>query len=125
MNAAYDMVLTARSTAGGRSEWLRRLMAALNQAHLISEEGLTLSSEGTRPPEPVIEAINAVASHKDPPAIPPAPGVSPGMTELRDGLTGLECALSGDWSPPAVPGRARKPPLRDRLRQAGSAWTAG
>jgi uncharacterized membrane protein YccC len=119
VNTAYDSLLTARSIAGGRSERLRRLMAILNQGHVIAEAAASLNGEGLRPPEAVIEAIDriadAVRDHAQAPAFPQVPGTSPGMKQLRDGLTGLSRALSGNWSPPAVPA-TRTPPLR-RLRR--------
>ena len=119
MNTAYDTLLTARSIAGGRSERLRRLMAILNQGHVIAEAGASLSREGNRPPEQVIDAIDrladAVRDHTQAPAFPQVPGTSPGMKQLRDGLTGLSHALSGDWAPPAVP--TTRMPLVQRLRR--------
>jgi uncharacterized membrane protein YccC len=120
INAAYDTLLTARAVTGGRSERLQRLMAVLNQGHLIAEAGLSLSMEGSRPPGPVIEAVDrfadAVGNGTDPPPFPQVPSTSPGMKQLRDGLAGLSWTLSGNWAPPAVPA-ARKPPLRQRLRR--------
>jgi uncharacterized membrane protein YccC len=107
LNAAYDTLLTARSTAGGRSPRLQRLMAILNQANLVAEAVATLSREADKPPEPVIEAVERLAgtveTGKAVPAMPPVPGNSPGMTELRDALTGLWHALSGNWAAAAVP----------------------
>lgn len=121
MNAAYDTLLTARSIAGGRSERLRRLMAILNQGHLIAEAGVSLNREGNRPPGPVIEAIDrlaaAVRDRADPPALPQVRAISPGMTQLRDGLTGLSYAVSRNWAPPPVPA-AGKPPLQRLSRVA-------
>jgi uncharacterized membrane protein YccC len=118
MNAAYDILLTARSTAGGRSRRMIRLMAMLNQANLMAEALETLSLEGNRPPPPVIDAIDrfadAIAQGTQPPVMPPVPGTSPGMIALRHGLAGLPRVLSGNWAPhTAQP--APKPPLRERL----------
>jgi uncharacterized membrane protein YccC len=119
LNASYDMLLRARSTAGGRSERLRRLTAILNQANLIGEARATLSAEGTRPPPEAIEAVDkladAIANGAAAPSIPPLPGQSPGMAELRDALAGLARVLSGSWAPAAVQ-PARKPPIAQRLR---------
>ncbi len=119
MNAAYDLLLTARSTAGGRSRRLQRLVAILNQANLIAEATATLSREQNRPPAPVIEVVarlaDSVGSGTDPPAIPALPGSSPGMTELRDALTALAGVLSGSWAPPSA-GRRHRPPAAQRLR---------
>jgi uncharacterized membrane protein YccC len=118
LNAAYDMLLTARSTAGGRSRRLQRLVAILNQANLIAEAAATLSQERNRPPTPVIEAVarlaDSVESGTNPPAIPAVPASSPGLTELRVALTGLASVLSDSWAPPAAAWR-RKPPVAQRL----------
>jgi uncharacterized membrane protein YccC len=118
MNAAYDILLTARSTAGGRSRQMIRLMAMLNQANLTAEALETLSLEGNRPPPQVIDAIDrfadAIAQGTQPPVMPPVPGTSPGMIALRDGLAGLPRVLSGNWAP-NTPQPTPKPPLRERL----------
>ena len=118
MNTAYDTLLTARSTAGGRNEQMMRLVAMLNQANLIAEAAAALSLEGSRPPPAAIETLDevadAIAAGAAPPAMPPVPGTSPGAVALRDSLSGLACVLSRNWAPPTgqpVP----KPPLRDRL----------
>jgi uncharacterized membrane protein YccC len=118
MNTAYDTVLTARSTAGGRDERMRRLVAVLNQANLIAEAASALGLEGNRPPAAVIDALDgaadAIAAGAAPPALPPVPGESPGTVELRDGLAGLARVASRDWAPPTarpVP----KPSLASRL----------
>jgi uncharacterized membrane protein YccC len=91
MNTAYDTVLTAGSTAGGRNEQITRLVAVLNQANLIAEAASALGLEGNRPPAAVIETLDAVADAITTgaawPAMPPVPGQSPGMVELRDGLS--------------------------------------
>jgi uncharacterized membrane protein YccC len=119
LSAAYDMLLTARSTAGGRSERLRRLMAILNQANLIAEAVATLSTEGARPPaasaETVAKLADTIGNGAVAPAIPPLPGQGPGMSELRDALAGMPHVLSGSWVEPAAR-RARKPPAAQRLR---------
>ena len=118
MNAAYDTVLTARSTAGGRSEEMRRLVAVLNQANLIAEAASALSLEGNRPSAAVVDALDAAAdaigAGTAPPGLPPVPGESPGAVELRDALAGVARVSSRDWAPPTarpVP----KPSLADRL----------
>ncbi|MGA8455508.1 MAG: FUSC family membrane protein, partial [Streptosporangiaceae bacterium] len=61
MNTAYDTVLTARSTAGGRNEQMRRLVALLNQANLLAEAVSALGLEGNRPPPAVADAIDGAA----------------------------------------------------------------
>jgi uncharacterized membrane protein YccC len=118
MNTAYDTVLTARSTAGGRNEQITRLVAVLNQANLIAEAASALGLEGNRPPAAVIETLDAVADAITTgaawPAMPPVPGQSPGMVELRESLSGLASVLSRNWAPPTAQ-PVRKPPLRYRL----------
>ena len=118
LNTAYDTLLTARSTAGGRDERLMRLVAMLNQANLIAEAATTLSLEGNRPPPAVTETLDgvaeAIAAGTAPPAMPPVPGTSPGTVALRDGLSGLAWVLSRKWAPPTAQ-PVPKLPLRDRL----------
>jgi len=118
MNTAYDTVLTTRSTAGGRSEPLIRLMGVLNQANLIAEAAMTLNLEGNRPPAQAAATLDSVADtvagRTAPPAMPEVPGASRGMIALRDSLAGLECVLARDCVP-RTPEPAPKPPLRDRL----------
>ena len=118
MNTAYDTVLTARSTAGGRDEQMRRLVAMLNQANLIAEAASALGLEGNRPAPEIPDAIDsvadAIAAGKPPPPIPPVPGETPGTAELRDGLAGLARVTSRNWAPPTAQ-PAPKPPLADRL----------
>jgi uncharacterized membrane protein YccC len=118
MNTAYDTVLTARATAGGRNEKMRRLVALLNQANLLAEAVSALGLEGDRPPPAVADAIDgtaaAIAAGSAPPALPPVPGGSPGMVALRDSLAGLACVTSRDWTPPTTQ-PVPKPRLADRL----------
>jgi len=118
MNAAYDTLLTARSTAGGRSQRMIRLMALLNQANLTADALETLSLEGNRPPPQVTDAVDrfadAIAQGAQPPVVPLPPGTSPGMLALRDSLAGLPRLLSRNWAPPTARS-APKPPLRERL----------
>jgi len=118
MNTAYDTVLTARSTAGGRDDQMRRLVAVLNQANLLAEAASALGLEGNRPPPAVADAIDgaadAIAAGAGPPPLPPVPGDSPGAVELRDGLAGLARVMSRNWSPPTAR-PAPRPSLPDRL----------
>ena len=118
MNTAYDTVLTARATAGGRNEKMRRLVALLNQANLLAEAVSALGLEGDRPPPAVAGAIDnvadAIAAGAAPPALPSVPGESPGMVALRDSLAGLACVTSRDWTPPTTQ-PVPKPRLADRL----------
>jgi uncharacterized membrane protein YccC len=118
MNAAYDTLLTARSTAGGRSQRMVRLMALLNQANLTADALETLSLEGNRPAPQVTEAVDrfadAIAQGAQPPVLPLPAGTSPGMLALRDSLAALPRLLSRHWAPPTVQPTLR-PPLRERL----------
>ena len=50
LNTAYDTLLSARATAGGRSRPMTHLMAVLNASSRVSEAVITLRREGTRPP---------------------------------------------------------------------------
>jgi uncharacterized membrane protein YccC len=61
LNTAYDTLVTARSTAGGRSRRIMRLMAALNVSHEMSEAVTTLRLEGNRPPPLVTDTIDHLA----------------------------------------------------------------
>ncbi len=81
MNTAYDTLLTARSTAGGRNERLMRLVAMLNQANLIAEAATALSLEGNRPPPAAIETLDEVDGRAQPAG--PGPGRLPDRTALR------------------------------------------
>jgi uncharacterized membrane protein YccC len=118
MNTAYDTVLTARSTAGGRDEQMQRLVAVLNQANLIAEAASALSLEGNRPAPGIPGAIDgvadAIAAGAAPSPIPAVPGESPGSVELRDGLAGLARVTSRNWSPPTTR-PAPRPSVSDRL----------
>jgi uncharacterized membrane protein YccC len=127
MNTAYDTVLTARSTAGGRNEEMRRLVAVLNQANLIAEAASALGLEGNKPPPAVIDSLDraadAIAAGAAAPALPPVAGGSPGTVELRDGLGGLQRVTSRDWSPP-TPRPVPQPSLGDRLGALGDRFSS-
>ena len=116
LNTAYDELLTARSTATGRSRPRARLAAALNASHLIAEAAVTLGVAGTRPPPLVIQTVSrlggAIRNGTPPPMIPPPWGDSPATLTLRDAMVGAARALARDWSPED---HARTG-LRDRLR---------
>jgi uncharacterized membrane protein YccC len=132
LNAAYDTLLTRRSTAGGRNWRLTRLMALLNQGNLIGEATTTCSMECTRPPPLIISTVDAFADTiegKAPaPDIPELPGTSAGMLALRDDLAGVACLLSGSCAPtdglfpPRSPLRQRLGAVADRLT-ARVTWT--
>ena len=127
LNTAYDTVLTARSTAGGRNRRMQRLVILLNQSNLIAEAGTALNLEGTRPPDAVPAALDQVADVIErggkPPAMPPLPGTSPGTATLRDTLDRLARVLSGDWTPPDASARPRGA-WRDRLAEYGDRMTS-
>ena len=61
LNTAYDTLLTARSTAGGRSGRMTHLMAVLNASHPLSEAVTALRQEGNRPPPLVGDTIDGLA----------------------------------------------------------------
>jgi uncharacterized membrane protein YccC len=119
LNTAYDTVLTARATAGGRSRRMTHLMAVLNASSRVTEAVVTLRREGTRPPPLVADTLDrladAIAAGGAPP-IPPAWSSSPGSLELRDGLAALARAIA--WPSAASPEPAPRTPLRERARPA-------
>jgi uncharacterized membrane protein YccC len=61
LNTAYDTLLTARATAGGRSRRMTHLMAVLNASSRVSEAVVTLRREGTRPPPLVVGTLDRLA----------------------------------------------------------------
>jgi uncharacterized membrane protein YccC len=61
LNTAYDNLLTARATAGGRSRHMMHLMAMLNASSRVSEAVVTLRREGTRPPALVADTLDRLA----------------------------------------------------------------
>ena len=117
LNAAYDALLTGRSTASGRNKQSMRLMAILNVSHQMAEAAAALRVSGERPPRWVTDTIDRLADavlalpargrkSKAPlPLIPPPWSVSPGALALRDSMVSLTRAISGNWSlspPPAA-----------------------
>jgi uncharacterized membrane protein YccC len=127
LNTAYDILLTARATAGGRSRRMTHLMAVLNASCRVSEAVVTLRREGTRPPALVADALDRLADaiatggplhggpHLDgtPPLLPPWSS-SPGSLELRDALAALARTIA--WTPATSPKPAPRTPLRERAR---------
>ena len=103
VNAAYDELLTARTTAPGRNRRVMRLVAALNASNLMSQAVTTLGVAADRPPPLVIETVarlaDAIPTGAPPPMIPPAWDASPGTLALRDAMAGVARVLSSDWSP--------------------------
>ena len=132
LNTAYDTLLTARATAGGRSRRMRDLMAVLNASSRVSEAVITLRQEGTRPPPLVAETLDRLAdaiaaggpsraaslrrgSHPD--GVPPIPAPwssSPGSLELQDALAALARTVA--WTPATPPEPAPRTPPRERAR---------
>jgi uncharacterized membrane protein YccC len=132
LNTAYDTLLTARATAGGRSRRMTHLLAVLNASSRVSEAVVTLRREGTRPPPLVADTLDRLADasaaggplrsgplrrglHRDgvPPISPPWSS-SPGSLELRDGLAALARTIA--WTPATPPEPAPRTPLRERAR---------
>jgi hypothetical protein len=128
LNAAYDELLTARSTATGQNGRIAGLIAVLNASHLMAEAATALGVAGTPPPPLVIEAVarlaDSVGTGTPPPMIPPPWDDSPAMLTLRDAMAGAARALARDWSPE----HHTRAGLRDRwqagLAGVGEAGTA-
>jgi len=118
--AAYDELLTARTTAPGRNRRVMRLVAALNASNPTSQAVTTLGVAGTRPPPLVIEAVarlaDAIRTGSAPPMIPPAWDASPGALALRDAMAGVARVLSRDWSP----GERTRAELTEEVRSRAS-----
>jgi uncharacterized membrane protein YccC len=126
LNTAYDTLLTARATAGGRSRRMTDLMAVLSASSRVSEAVITLRREGTRPPPLVAGTLDRLADPiaaggphlggppLDVPLIPPPWSSSPGSLELRNALAPLARTIA--WTPATLPGPAPRTPLRERAR---------
>jgi len=103
LNAAFDTLLRARSTAAGQNRERTRLAAVLNASHLMAEAATALSGAGTRPPPLIIGTVERLADSikngTPPPVIPPPWADSPGALALRDAMAGTARVLSRDWSP--------------------------
>lgn len=122
LNAAYDALLTGRSSASGRSTRDMRLMAILNVSHQMSEAATALRASGERPPRWVTDTIDRLADavlarpgRASLPMIPPQWSASPGALALRDSMVVLARAISGNWTPPSAP-PAAAPGARARVR---------
>ncbi len=98
LNTGYDTLLKARAAAQGQSRLMNRLMALLNQATLLSEAATALDREPNRPPQPVIETVEHVASAITTGQrilITPRPwGTSPGAVALQNALTEVARLIS-------------------------------
>ena len=130
LNAAYDALLTGRSSASGRNPRDMRLMAILNVSHQMAEAVAALRPAGERPPRLIIDDVDRLADavlalpayRRGPggtplPAIPPQWSSSPGALALRDSMVALSRAISGKWQPSAATrrqDRGLRPWLRDR-----------
>ncbi|MGH3299815.1 MAG: FUSC family protein, partial [Trebonia sp.] len=121
LNKAYDTMLTARSTTGGRSRRMMRLMAVLNASHPLAEAATTLRLEGNRPPPLVTDTIDrladTIAAAARRPGVPPVPAPwsgTPGSLALGDAMAGLAAAI--EWTPGAPPEPAPRAAPRDRVR---------
>jgi uncharacterized membrane protein YccC len=150
LNTAYDTLLTARATAGGRSRRMTHLMAVLNASSPVAEAVITLRREGTRPPPLVADTLDRLAdaiaaggpSHGGPlrrgphpdrvPPIPPPWSSGPGSVELRDALAALARTIARTPATPPRPAprtplheraRAVRGTLLDQLRGGRLAWT--
>ena len=80
LNTAYDTLLSARATAGGRSRRMTHLMAVLNASSRVSDAVITLRHEGTRPPPLVAGTLDRLAD-----AIAAEGDGRPGGQQRRDG----------------------------------------
>jgi uncharacterized membrane protein YccC len=110
LNAAYDALLTYRSSAGGRNRRDMHLMAILNVSHQMVEAVPALRAKGERPPPWVTGTIDRLAdaiargpkSGAALPLIPPEWSASPGALALRDSMVALSSVISGSWTPPPL-----------------------
>ena len=129
LNTAYDTLLTARATAGGRSRRMTHLMAVLNASSRVSEAVITLRREGTRPPPLVAGTLDRLA---DAIAVGgPRPLTSRGQNPCtacrrsrRRGRPALALSSCGmPWRPSRARSRGRPPrrPGRRRGHRCASA----
>jgi uncharacterized membrane protein YccC len=146
LNAAYDDLLTARATAGGRSRRMTRLMAVLNASSRVSGAVVMLHREGTRPPPLVADTLDRLAdtiaaggrdedggngggrdaggprtadqqSPEPPHGVPPIPPPWSSSPGSLE-LRGAVAALARTiaWTPATPPEPPQRTPLRDRAR---------
>ena len=125
LNAAYDALLTVRSSAHGRMHPGMRLVAILNASHPMAEAATALQAADERPPPWVTDTIDRladlIAEHPeggDLRVIPPQWSASPGALALRESMVGLLRVISGNWTP-AVAAEPRYQPWRWRDRWPG------
>lgn len=112
LNAAYDTLLTSRSSTFGRNKRDMHLVAILNVSHQMVETVPTLRNAGEPPPPPwVTDTIDRLADiiGRGPekaavlPPIPPPWSATPGALTLRDSMVVLSRVIEGDWMPPSAP----------------------
>jgi uncharacterized membrane protein YccC len=135
LNAAYDALLTVRSSSGGRMRPAMHLMAILNASHPMAEAGTALRACGERPPPWVTDTIDrlaeVVAVHPgggELPIIPPHWSASPGALALRESMADLSRVISGRWTPSnAAPmvAASRRERLQARARDAWEQFVGG
>ena len=110
LNAAYDELLTARSTATGRNRQRMRLVGALNASHLMAEAAVTVGLAGIRPPPLVIETVfrlgDSIRNGTPPPMIPPPWDDRAAMLALRDAMAGGAGAVPRAGLPRTTPAPA-------------------
>lgn len=112
MNAAYDMLLGARSRTSGRDPETRRLAALLNAATALVEPSVAIAHAGRRPPAALRDAVGDLADailRDGPPPPPPAvgPGEGPLLRELRSGLATVSAQFTRDHTTPVAHDRGR------------------
>ena len=144
LNTAYDTLLTARATAGGRSRRMTHLMAVLNASSRVAEAVVTLRREGTRPPPLVADTLDRLADaiaaggrnedggngggrdaggprtadRRSPEPVHGVPPIPPPWSSSPGSLE-LRDALAAlartiAWTPAAPPGPTPRTPLRER-----------
>jgi uncharacterized membrane protein YccC len=128
LNAAWDDLASRRARSSGRDPGLIRIAGLLNQTHPLTEAATTLIQEGEPPPAGVIAAMAAMARaiRGDGP-VPPVPAVagnSPGGRAMAKALADAVDLLAGKRR---GEGEAvlRRPPLRDRIRDAAVRASGG
>jgi uncharacterized membrane protein YccC len=106
LNAAYDALLTVRSSSGGRMRPGMHLVAILNASHPMAEAATALQAAGERPPPRVTDTIDRLADliavhpeSDDLRVIPPQWSASPGALALRESMVGLSRVIAGNWTP--------------------------
>lgn len=147
LNTAYDVMLTKRTSASGRSGRDEHLMAVLNVSHQFAEAAVALRATGEQVPPLVADDIgllgDAILHERGPasgvlgfgsrralghrgaggpqlPLIPPVWSDSPGALALREAMVNLTGVLSGTWVPAAAAPPDEAPSLLPRVRAVAS-----